>query len=283
MQSGDEALRQSFLAQLNRARIGAGQGPVELHPVLSEVAQWRAAVVASTGTTATEVKTINEMTRRIRRQRYIPFHWTQSVMIGGGDDAIERLRVLNPEWYEKATVGEYEHAGVGLAWREGLALEGRQPVLSLVLAVRKNTVEWRMAAPLADLDRVAADMLKAVNKARAEKGRPPVELHPQLSMAAQAHAEDMLRRVYYDHSSPEGETVGGRVRDAGYRRRRSVGENIAKGLFSSEEVVERWLNSSGHRRNILREKATQMGVGVAFGDNANGFEVLWVQVFADGR
>ena len=47
-----------------------------------------------------------------------------------------------------------------------------------------------------------------------------------------------------------------------------------------EEVVERWMNSSGHRRNILRPGNSVMGVGVAFGENANGFEVIWVQLFA---
>ncbi len=90
----------------------------------------------------------------------------------------------------------------------------------------------------------------------------------------------MLRRAYYDHVSPEGETVRDRVRAAGGSRRRGLAENIAKGLFTPDEVVRRWMNSSGHRRNILHRGAAEMGLGVAFGENENGFEVVWVQVFA---
>ena len=127
-------------------------------------------------------------------------------------------------------------------------------------------------------------MLAAVNAAREEQGRPPLRLHPLLTQAAQRHAEDMLHRLFYDHVNPDGDTVLDRVRAVGFRGRgrRTVSENIAKGLFGTAEVVGRWMNSSGHRRNILRRGFTELGVGVAFGDNDNGFEVIWVQVFAGG-
>ena len=92
----------------------------------------------------------------------------------------------------------------------------------------------------------------------------------------------MLRRAYYSHTSPEGGTPGQRVQASGHRAR-SVAENIAKGLFTPDEVVRRWLASPGHRRNVLFRRATEMGAGVAFGENARGFEVVWVQVFTGGR
>lgn len=59
-----------------------------------------------------------------------------------------------------------------------------------------------------------------------------------------------------------------------------VAENIAKGIFSPDDAVQRWFDSPGHRENILLRKAREVGVGVAFGDNDNGFEVVWVQVLA---
>ncbi len=160
--------------------------------------------------------------------------------------------------------------------------QGR-PIYALVLAISQRTVEWRQALPLADLETVRAEVLAAVNAARRRAGRQPVAGQAHLDLAAQRHAEDMLRRRYYDHESPEGDTARQRARAAGYSGSRTLTENIAKGLFTPEEVVRRWLDSSGHRRNILRRGAAQMGAGVAFGENANGFEVLWVQVFAGGR
>ncbi len=81
-------------------------------------------------------------------------------------------------------------------------------------------------------------------------------------------------------SQSDGKTVRHRVRAAGYRGARALAENIAKGPFTPDEVVRRWLNSPGHRRNILRRGAVETGFGVAFGENANGFEVVWVQVFS---
>jgi uncharacterized protein YkwD len=100
-----------------------------------------------------------------------------------------------------------------------------------------------------------------------------------LRAAAQAPAEDQLRRADYDPVSPEGDRVRQRVERSGVFGLRLVGENIAKGLFDPRETVRRWLDSSGHRRNILHPRFSTLGVGVAFGENENGFEVIWVQTF----
>ena len=99
-------------------------------------------------------------------------------------------------------------------------------------------------------------------------------------LAAQRHAIDQFENSYYDHRDLEGGTARDRAARAGYRSARTVAENIAKGPFSPREVVQRWMKSRGHRKNILGTRIRAMGVGVAFGENDRGFEVLWVQVFA---
>lgn len=274
---GAELEAGSPLAELNALRAREGAEPVEFHPALEQVTRWRAEAIAASGSPATDTETLNETTRRLRRGGYDPHNWTESVLIAGGEiDLWARLRELRPAWYEKAITGDFEHLGVGSVRRGG------QTAVSVILAITKRTVELRRAAPLADLDRVRQRMLAAVNAARAEHGKSPVTADPHLDAAAQGHADDMIRRAYYSHTSPEGESAMKRAREAGSRAR-TVSENIAKGLFDPEEVVERWLASPGHRRNILRNGAARTGAGVAFGDNANGFEVIWVQVFAGGR
>ncbi len=170
---------------------------------------------------------------------------------------------------------------VAVSLRRPVQVTGPEEAATGSLFHGRRISEWRQAAPLADLPsvRALALALATVNQLRLEHGRAPVRSEDSLDAAAQRHAEDMLRRAYY-HASPEGKTVGDRVRTAGYRGRRGLAENIAKGPFTPDEVVRRWMNSSGHRRNILHRGAAETGFGVAFGENRNGFEVVWVQVFA---
>lgn len=276
-----EACRELLLAEINRERRIEGLEAVEFHPVLDKIAAERAREVASGGSVDPNMARLRSTTRRYYREGYDPHHWTESALIGRwGEDVFAQWREVEPRWYGEVRAGDYEHVGIGVErW-------GAQPVFTLVFGLTKRTMEWRLAEPLADLEGVRAVMVREVNERRAAKGRGALRAHPLLDVAAQRHAEDMVRRAYYDHRSPDGETVGTRVRDAGYGKPRMVSENIAKGLFSPAEVVERWMASSGHREGILNHRVTEVGSGVAFGENSRGFEVLWVQVFAkpgDGK
>ncbi len=272
---GGEPLSLAILAELNAARQRAGQKLVEAHPALCAIARDQAVAVAATGGIASSSGHITSTTRRLYRAGYAAHRWTEGSLIATSDAGIPgQWRRARPEWWREAESGDFEDVGIGVArYRD-------RPVVTIVLALRTRTVEWRQAAPLEDLSSVRAQALATVNQLRLEHSREPVGSEDHLDDAAQRYAEDMLRRAYYDHASPEGETVRDRVRAAGYRGARSLAENIAKGLFTPREVVRRWANSSGHRRNILRRGAAETGLGVAFGENENGFEVVWVQVFA---
>ena len=86
----------------------------------------------------------------------------------------------------------------------------------------------------------------------------------------------MARRRYFAHESPNGDRAGDRVRDAGYRWKH-YGENIARGVDSSYEVVDGWMHSPEHRENILDCTLHQMGVGLAIAGDDTPY---WVQDFA---
>ena len=134
-------------------------------------------------------------------------------------------------------------------------------------------------AGLRDLARVRAAML-ARGQRRAAEGRRacPCAPNPELDQAAQRHAEDMLARHYFAHESPEGETVRERARAAGYDWR-AIGENIAEGQLSVDEVMDTWMHSPPHRRNILDRDFKELGVGLALGKSGGGWQVEWVQTF----
>jgi len=262
------------LAELNWQRLAHGSAPLRTHQALCRTATERVDEIVRSGGTDQGVAAINRRTRSLYRKGYAAHIWSEAAIIGGGPERVlEQFREVRPRWYHDAVGGDFEEVGAAAS-----TLEAR-PVYAILLALPRRSVEWRQAEPLRDLEAVQRIMLAAVNRLRAEEGHSPVALDARLNATAQAHAADMLARGFYDHRSPEGTTPRQRALAAGYPPTGSVGENIAKGPFTPSEVVGRWINSSGHRRNILRAGNALMGVGVAFGETADGFEVLWVQLF----
>ncbi|WP_446035202.1 CAP domain-containing protein, partial [Streptomyces olivaceus] len=106
-------------------------------------------------------------------------------------------------------------------------------------------------------------------------GLPALAPDDRLARAAQAHSADMVARDFYSHTDPDGGRPWDRAAAAGSSRR-TVGENIACGQRSPAEVVEGWMNSPGHRANILKSDFTHLGVGLAGGGRAGTY---WTQLF----
>lgn len=137
----------------------------------------------------------------------------------------------------------------------------------------------------AELSVLRDKALALVNKSRAEHDLRPLELTAPLNRAAQAHAEDMLARNYYSHVSPGGDTVMDRYRRAGGSGAKGVAENIARCAACTpppdaarvERLHEGWMNSAGHRANILGAGYTRFGFGIAVGEDGGLYAV---QTFA---
>ncbi len=92
---------------------------------------------------------------------------------------------------------------------------------------------------------------------------PPVEAiswNEQLSRAAYAHSKDMQAQNYFDHISKNGSDPGTRIRNAGYAWR-IYGENIAKGYADEQAVMDGWIKSEGHCKNIMSPAFKEMGAG----------------------
>jgi uncharacterized protein YkwD len=113
----------------------------------------------------------------------------------------------------------------------------------------------------------------------------PVRSSASLERVAYGHALDMAQHTYFEHEDLTGRTPADRVRAAGYRER-LVGENIAYGPRSPDEVVSGWLESPGHCENIMDPRFAEMGVAFALGHvpgRAAGLGLYWVQVLADPK
>jgi uncharacterized protein YkwD len=142
------------------------------------------------------------------------------------------------------------------------------------------------ASPAAELSGRA---LALVNEARARGTRcgarpfapaPPLSLSGTLGNVAYGHASDMAEHNYFEHEDLAGQTPADRVRSVGYREK-LVGENIAYGPQTVDEVVQGWLDSPEHCENIMDPRFVEMGVAFASGRIKHG--LYWVQLLAEPR
>ena len=101
-----------------------------------------------------------------------------------------------------------------------------------------------------------------LNAQRASGGLPAATPDARLTLAAQKHADDMVARDYFSHTSPEGSSSADRVRAAGYSSCRPS-EDIAFGQQSEAEVFQSWVNSPAHLANIMMRGSVQYGLGRA--------------------
>ncbi|MEU9124904.1 CAP domain-containing protein [Streptomyces sp. NPDC048506] len=120
------------------------------------------------------------------------------------------------------------------------------------------------SAPDLDLADSVDQVVQLVNVARAGHGCAPVRPNAVLQQAAQRHADDMAARRFFDHTNPDGTDPGKRITSAGYSWS-AYGENIAVGWPNPSAVMKAWMNSPGHRANILDCGLADIGVGVRSG------------------
>ncbi|RPE72062.1 uncharacterized protein YkwD [Pacificibacter maritimus] len=116
-------------------------------------------------------------------------------------------------------------------------------------------------------------VLAAINAERAKAGLSPLTYNGQLTRAARAHAQDQAANGYFSHTGKNGSQVTDRVKRVGYSYC-LIAENLSVGYPSVQGAVQGWMNSAGHRRNILNGRFTDIGIGIAEG-------ALYVTVFGD--
>lgn len=252
-----------FLALVNSARASAGSPPVALDARLASAARAHAAAMAAAGRLGSE-----------------------------GPDGVSLYQRVTAAGYAYLAVGEHLVSGPRTPAefvdhclrhdRAGRTLRDRafsHAALARATDARGGTTYWTAlwAGPLtADgLARTTVEVVDLTNRERSRAGLRPLAVDPSLTTAAQAHCADMVARAFYAHTSPEGTQPWDRAAAAGSTRR-TIGENIACGQRSAAEVVEGWMNSPGHRANILKPAFTHIGVGYAGGGPSGTY---WTQLF----
>ncbi|WP_069860657.1 CAP domain-containing protein [Streptomyces malaysiensis] len=258
----DGAARQA-LEVVNAARARAGAAPVALDGRLAAAAEAHARAMAAHGALALESPDGTSLFHRIAAHGYTPLTVAEHIVSGPRtprefvDYCLEGAERRGP-FHDPALV----HLGIGRA-------DG--PTTGDVYW----TAVWARPFTPDGLLRLASEVIALTNAERAAARLAPLAQDPRLAAAAQAHSDDMVARDFYSHTGPEGHQPWDRARAAGATHR-GIGENIACGQRSPAEVVRGWMDSPGHRANILKPDFTHIGVGHATGSRAGTY---WTQVF----
>ena len=133
---------------------------------------------------------------------------------------------------------------------------------------------------VAQASNVQQQILTLVNVERKKANLQPLTLNSKLGQAAQNHTNDMVSKSYFSHTSPSGGTMVSRVKATGYVYS-TIGENIAAGSSTADATMTQWMNSPGHRANILNPKFRELGVGYA--PSNDQYRYYWTQVFGTAR
>lgn len=131
--------------------------------------------------------------------------------------------------------------------------------------------------PAKDEFKLSADEQKVLDLTNAERktaGVEPLKANPKLFAAARGHSANMGAKAVIAHEL-DGKNFDVRIKDEGYKFR-AAAENVAMGQRTPAEVVESWMNSAGHKLNMLNKTYTEIGIGV--GKDADG-RLYWTQVF----
>lgn len=122
----------------------------------------------------------------------------------------------------------------------------------------------------------APECVTITNKERAARGLPALAIHPALELAAVNHSKDQAARNKMSHTGGDGSNPGTRIYRVGYAAR-TWAENVAYGYNSCPAVMTAWMNSAGHKANILNTSVVQIGVGYAVAGNGT---LYWTMVLA---
>ncbi|MCL2600252.1 MAG: CAP domain-containing protein [Treponema sp.] len=266
---------------VNRERANHGLSPLVWHESLASVARMHNAdmhrnnfmsLTGSDGSTARERITRGSITNVRSSGSLVSagLPTPQAVMENWMNLPGNRAIILTPE---------STHIGAGFLERP----EGSSADFSTYWTVK--FIRWYPPLTQAQIRELEMRVLELTNRERASHGLRPLIWHETLAYAAREHSADMYRNNFMGHTGSDGSTVAQRVERAGIANWRSISENVARGQNTPETVVAAWMNSPGHRANILYENSTHLGVGLVEWSEGSTADLptSWTQKFASFR
>ena len=281
-----KAVTMQVLTSINRERERQRMRPLQLDPYLSRAAQQGVELFRRDG----KIDYSNgALKRRVKATGY---------------DNMDANKIDSSTW--KSWFTEIHVQGTDTEKMVQSLLTGRfrQSLLSFqdvgiaydgnVLVITLGSIEFREKKPFTPEQRMnfANEVFRLTNVERNKNGLRPFVRNLKLDQAARLHAQDMYERGFYSHRTPEGESELQRIERTGYLNIDTIGaahwttataENIAKGQQSPKEVVQDWMESPDHRKNILSKEYEDLGVGVHGEHWVQNFGIKFVEYDAAYR
>ena len=169
--------------------------------------------------------------------------------------------------------------------RAKIALGDKRPVKAKAAKTKTKVKAKASAAPCVNttitpdntnLELVRVALLCLHNQIRVQAGLPTLKDNAKLRKAAVGHSNDMVNDGFFDHTSPNGDTFVDRIIGAGYAKRNdgwTIGENLAWGtgeLSTPQAIMDAWMNSAGHKANIVKKSYKEVGIAVRIGVPTDG-------------
>nr|WP_325219478.1 CAP domain-containing protein [uncultured Oscillibacter sp.] len=285
-----EAAVAELVRLLNAERTKAGLKALESMDGLTKAAEQRAKDLSGG---YIEIRADGSDWTSVVKQAGIPADYVdESFVVGKGyDTAAAALEMVlsTPEAREALMNPEYTHMSVGYVHDDN-GYGGYQDFWSLLYIIRSgsgssggsssggsssgNGSGTGEAPSGTDLQSMRQGVLDLVNAARAQNGKAPLTLNDSLSDVAQLRADEIVQS--FSHTRPNGTSCFTALKEAGISYR-TTGENIAAGQGSPASVMDSWMNSEGHRANILNGDFTSIGIGYV--KAGSGYGHYWVQMF----
>lgn len=200
----------------------------------------------------------------------------ESLSINNLDNGVYKLRVFQGEIPGNTNYNLSLSIATINTESETVVLDESLPIPATATSPETQSVsEAPITNPLID------EVVELTNFYRAQEGLQPLTLNTNLSSSAQSHSEDMAENDFFSHTGSDGSKVRDRAISAGYEST-YVGQNIAAGFVTAEEVVRGWMNSTGHRENILNPNYQEIGIGYYDLENDTGeinYNTYWTQDF----
>lgn len=266
------------IATLNAARADRGLGPVVERRELSAAASDHAADLARHRSFDLEASGTVPLRERMARAGYVP-PASRTLLTAGYPDIGLLFESLLGEDASVAALLDPDVGEIGIGHTPGpyRVADGRIVTHTWLLILAQTRFQ-----PVAD---PGGRLLAAINRARGQRGIGAVSPVAGLTAAAQDHARDMVARGYFDHQSPEGRSIADRAQGRHYDFRK-IGENLAVGQATPDQVVQAWTDSPGHARVLYDPTLREVGIGYLPGPlrkPPQTFNHVWVAVFGTRR
>ena len=165
-----------------------------------------------------------------------------------------------------------------------IGVTGVAILTAIIVTIVFIVLHFRFSLPPTPLEihEFETRVFELTNVERVNAGLNPLIWDDTLAYAARGHSVDLqYGRIERGHVGSDGSTVGQRIQRAGITNASMWSENVARGQTTPEQVVRAWMDSPGHRANILRAESTHLGVGFIQGGPGHGsdFNTAWTQKF----